>query len=199
MKCGAKTRSGASCQNNAMSNGRCRLHGGLSTGAPKGNKNNLKHGIYSKYFTEQENQLAEQLDLSQIDEELKLCKIRLMRALKLEAEQGKGEDALELTTKITKPPVIGGVPVIDADIGDIIERTFSKKDYSPIVDRLIARIQSLTTTRYQLMTQAIDAEMKQIELDKIKSANDGQVAQPVQIVVNVQDARKYAESEHTTS
>jgi uncharacterized protein YjcR len=28
-------------------NGRCRMHGGKSPGAPKGNKNALKHGGYS--------------------------------------------------------------------------------------------------------------------------------------------------------
>ena len=32
-KCGAKTRAGTPCQCPAMSNGRCRIHGGLSTGA----------------------------------------------------------------------------------------------------------------------------------------------------------------------
>jgi len=31
-RCGAKTRRGTLCQCPAMSNGRCRLHGGLSTG-----------------------------------------------------------------------------------------------------------------------------------------------------------------------
>jgi hypothetical protein len=31
-RCGAKTRRGTSCQCPAMKNGRCRLHGGLSTG-----------------------------------------------------------------------------------------------------------------------------------------------------------------------
>jgi hypothetical protein len=30
-----------------MRNGRCRLHGGKSTGPPKGNKNALKHGRYT--------------------------------------------------------------------------------------------------------------------------------------------------------
>jgi uncharacterized protein YjcR len=37
----------SSCQAPAMPNGRCRLHGGKSTGAPKGNRNALKHGRYS--------------------------------------------------------------------------------------------------------------------------------------------------------
>ena len=43
-RCGARTRNRKSCQAPAMPNGRCRMHGGLSPGAPKGNKNALKHG-----------------------------------------------------------------------------------------------------------------------------------------------------------
>jgi len=31
-RCGAKTRRGSPCQSPAMANGRCRMHGGLSTG-----------------------------------------------------------------------------------------------------------------------------------------------------------------------
>ncbi|MEQ8322187.1 MAG: HGGxSTG domain-containing protein [Rhodospirillales bacterium] len=46
-RCGAKTRKGSPCQSPAMKNGRCRMHGGLSTGAPKGNKNAFKHGYYT--------------------------------------------------------------------------------------------------------------------------------------------------------
>jgi hypothetical protein len=30
-----------------MANGRCRMHGGKSLGAPKGNSNALKHGLYT--------------------------------------------------------------------------------------------------------------------------------------------------------
>ena len=46
-RCGARTRSGSLCQSPAMPNGRCRMHGGKSPGAPKGNKNALKHGRYT--------------------------------------------------------------------------------------------------------------------------------------------------------
>jgi uncharacterized protein YjcR len=46
-RCGARTRSGNRCQSPAMRNGRCRMHGGLSPGAPKGNKNAFKHGRYT--------------------------------------------------------------------------------------------------------------------------------------------------------
>jgi hypothetical protein len=46
-RCGARTRGGTSCRAPAMPNGRCRMHGGPSPGAPKGNKNALKHGLYT--------------------------------------------------------------------------------------------------------------------------------------------------------
>src|SRR5438445_11854278 len=46
-RCGARTRSGSRCQSPAMPNGRCRMHGGMSPGAPKGNKNAFKHGHYT--------------------------------------------------------------------------------------------------------------------------------------------------------
>jgi uncharacterized protein YjcR len=39
--------SGRPCQSPAMPRGRCRMHGGSSPGAPKGNKNAFKHGRYS--------------------------------------------------------------------------------------------------------------------------------------------------------
>ena len=46
-RCGAQTRRGSPCQSPAMPNGRCRMHGGTSPGAPKGNRNAWKHGHYS--------------------------------------------------------------------------------------------------------------------------------------------------------
>ncbi len=46
-RCGARTRQGSPCRSPAMPNGRCRMHGGLSPGAPKGNRNALKHGRYT--------------------------------------------------------------------------------------------------------------------------------------------------------
>jgi hypothetical protein len=46
--CGARTRSGAPCRTPVVGDrSRCRMHGGTSPGAPKGNKNAWKHGRYS--------------------------------------------------------------------------------------------------------------------------------------------------------
>ena len=58
-RCGAKNRRGTACQCPAMRNGRCRLHGGLSTGAktPEGleriQQAVTKHGMYSKRAKEE--------------------------------------------------------------------------------------------------------------------------------------------------
>jgi|SRR5690348_7392307 len=52
-RCGAKTRMGTACMSPAMSNGRCRMHGGRSTGprTPGGlersKRARWKHGFYS--------------------------------------------------------------------------------------------------------------------------------------------------------
>jgi hypothetical protein len=53
IRCGAKTRRGTSCQSPAMPNGRCRMHGGASTGPrtaeglERSRKANWKTGEYS--------------------------------------------------------------------------------------------------------------------------------------------------------
>ena len=52
-RCGAKTRQGTPCRAPAMASGRCRMHGGLSTGPrtaaglARSRRANYKHGRYS--------------------------------------------------------------------------------------------------------------------------------------------------------
>ena len=46
------------CRSPAMPNGRCRMHGGLSPGAPKGNRNALKHGRYTAESLARRRELA---------------------------------------------------------------------------------------------------------------------------------------------
>ena len=60
-RCGAKTRPGHPCGHYAMKNGRCRYHGGKSTGA---NNPRVKHGYYTKKA------LAERMWLSDLLKEV---------------------------------------------------------------------------------------------------------------------------------
>ena len=58
-RCGAKTRRGSSCCAPAMPNGRCRMHGGASPGAPKGERNGMfKHGRYTNEAIAERHELS---------------------------------------------------------------------------------------------------------------------------------------------
>ena len=68
-RCGAKSRAGTPCRAPAMKNGRCRFHGGKSTGpkTPEGleksRKANRKHGLYSMEVLEEQKNLRALLKL----------------------------------------------------------------------------------------------------------------------------------------
>ena len=60
-RCGAKTRSGKPCRSPAVhGKKRCRMHGGApGSGAPRGNKNAQKRGLYTREAIAQRRQLGE--------------------------------------------------------------------------------------------------------------------------------------------
>jgi glucans biosynthesis protein len=62
-RCGAKTRSGKPCMSPAVSGRqRCRMHGGaFGSGAPRGNKNALKHGLYTQQALKERRRLRDLL------------------------------------------------------------------------------------------------------------------------------------------
>ena len=90
--CGAKTRSGDPCKNYAMANGRCRMHGGKSTG-PKDktklqkNKNAEKHGLFTKYLPAETNEIIELVDnMDKLDllwENIKIQAAAIIRSQKI--------------------------------------------------------------------------------------------------------------------
>lgn len=98
MVCGAKTRNGTPCQKRALKNGRCRLHGGKSTGPKdrerksqqmKGNKNALKTGEYEtisfETLSEEEKELYERVSTDpakQVNGRYKMLEIRTFRLMK---------------------------------------------------------------------------------------------------------------------
>ncbi len=86
--CGAKTRAGKPCNNKPIAGKkRCRLHGGLSPGAPKGNRNNLKHGIYSRIFDD--SQIDDAIAMQgTVSRELAIARIQLANCLAYRKAQG---------------------------------------------------------------------------------------------------------------
>ncbi|MBF0675578.1 HGGxSTG domain-containing protein [Pseudomonas sp.] len=137
--CGAKTRSGEPCKRHAVpGSSRCKLHGGAATRANKGNQHAAKPGsIYSKFLTDEENDTLASIELGRVDDELRLTRIRLMRALARENEFG---DTLEIDSEKVDSSETGGTT------------TSSKvRDYSGLIDKLTARIESLERTRAELL------------------------------------------------
>lgn len=161
-KCGASTRKGGKCQREALhGKRRCALHGGKSTG-PVGHKNAAKPGsLYSAYMTPEEQAIASQLELGRVDEELRLTRIRLMRALKLEQERG---GTAELDERIERD----GAENVSARM----EEKFKVRDYAGMIDRLTARIESLEARRAYLMGQEQERRMRELDLaEKERSAS----------------------------
>ena len=70
-RCGAKTRKGTSCMAPAMKNGRCRMHGGKSTGPrtkeglERSKKANYKQGFYSAEMIEELRYIRQLIQASQ--------------------------------------------------------------------------------------------------------------------------------------
>ena len=64
-RCGARNRAGQPCRCPAIRGRcRCRLHGGLSTGAPRGERNgNFKNGYFTAEAAEERRWIKEMLQL----------------------------------------------------------------------------------------------------------------------------------------
>lgn len=137
--CGAKTRSGEPCKRHAVpGSSRCKLHGGAASKANKANKHAAKPGsIYSQFLTEAENDMLAGIELGKVDDELRLTRIRLMRALARENEFG---NELEIDSEKVETGEMGGVTT-----------TSKVRDYSGLIDKLTARIESLERTRAELL------------------------------------------------
>jgi hypothetical protein len=107
------------------------------------------------------------IELGRVDDELRLTRIRLMRALARENEFG---NTLEIDSEKHETGEAGGVTT-----------TSKVRDYSSLIDRLTARIESLERTRAELI-KANPPELPpvaRIEIEVVRGrssiapANDG--------------------------
>lgn len=168
-KCGAKTRSGttpgAPCKDIAMANGRCKRHGGKSTGAKNPLSGPLSgvytHGIYTKFFRDDEKTLIDEgaLRVGQVETELNVVRIRLKRALEAKEawakarEEGKDDAELVLIEKVD-----GEAPAGEDGTVSIYKETKRLPDFEGIIDRCLARIESLEKTRKELLKTDDDGD-----------------------------------------
>ncbi|PRC92663.1 HGGxSTG domain-containing protein [Solimicrobium silvestre] len=145
--CGAKTRSGGKCQKAPLiGKTRCKLHGGLSTGNPnaKGNQSATKHGIYSDLIHADDLSVVDDVKSAsgKIEDELLIARLQLRRALKAQANADALLDGMEVFETIERE----GAELVSAK-SEIKKKL---RDYPQIIDRILARIESLEKTRVEL-------------------------------------------------
>lgn len=123
------------------------MHGGTADRTHKGNGYGLRHGIYTRFYSPAEVATLDTLKLGDVDAELKLCRIRLARAM--DAEQ-RAKDQPELVETVVRRG--------SADGGPTGEKRYRRNDYAAIIDRLLGRIESLEKTRLELIGASDDAD-----------------------------------------
>ena len=170
--CGAKTRSGLPCRNRAMPNGRCRMHGGKSTGPPQGNKNAVKTGEYETIWLDalepEERVLFHAVDtdvLRQIDEEIRLVTIRERRMLQ----------------RIERLRAAGGFTVVRHSIG--VEK--GKKTDLQEAEGTLGQIQAIE----EALTRVQEKKAKMLDLKhRIQSDRPPDGEEPLRIIIDYGDS-----------
>ena len=178
-RCNAKTRRGdrGPCKNWAMPNGRCRMHGGKSTGAPKGSKNATTYGIYTVGIKEDEKPLWEDIKIGSLDDELRLLRLQLMRAVKAQKEfeeddenSERGFENHELSSA-TETIKVGKKKVKETKKSSKVRK---RPDFRRIIYELTGRIADLETKRALILEGGGDDIPKMEELGKdMAEALDG--------------------------
>lgn len=143
--CGAKTRAGTPCKRSPLAGKRrCKLHGGASTGAGNparpGNRNALKHGLYSDRLTDEEKALLELMPVGNLDEEIRLARVLLMRTMEAEETDDR---SLWIDRVILRKP---GLDV-----------TYRLPQYLEHIIRLLGRIARLEIARAALLDGQCDS------------------------------------------
>jgi uncharacterized protein YjcR len=114
-RCGARKKTGELCKKwPVKGKKRCKFHGGLSTGAPKGNKNALKHGQYETIWLDtlepEEVDMFEEMAvdaLKQLTDDIKLINIRIRRMMK-RIQDLKEDELVEVSYSYTTGLVAEG-------------------------------------------------------------------------------------------
>lgn len=146
--CGATNRQGKPCQRPPLAGkARCKLHGGAT---PKGGPGRPSHGIYRKTLSDEEQALWAEIQIGSVDDEIRMMKVMLNRAIELNAEirlspnDPKNLAGFELT-EITRSSKGGK---------NDINSTSKRPDTVAMIDRFAGRIASLEKTRAELLAAA---------------------------------------------
>lgn len=158
--CGAKTRSGAPCKGYPMANGRCRMHGGKSTGARDaarpGNTNATKHGFYSDALQPDEFILWQRVEIGSLDDEIRLMRVKLHRLVRLSGSADVADlvdSAIEVAQKMDTHPKVGSF--------DKSEIKVKAPRYGELIIQAIEQIRKLELARVDMAEAAHAAKERE--------------------------------------
>ena len=185
-RCGKRTRKGTPCAAWAMANGRCRMHGGKSTGpkdrekaaeSQRGNSNAERHGLYAVGMYPTEMDIYGTIAVGSLEDEIKMTKLLLRRACRAQLmwEMARGEisrasnstvrdkmlesglwDVDELTTETGIAGVTKEGEIVDIDKQRIVRRKTSFADEIRHYERLLAKLEE---THARLQEADTDEDM----------------------------------------
>ena len=120
---------------------RCPGHGGEGRGQKKGAQCNLSHGIYTDCLLDTELDLWDQLDVTAVDEEIKLTKLRLRRALK--ADKEKNPTYMDIVEEIYES--------VDGEM--VLQKQIKRNDngYSVEINKIINQLVRLCAQRCNML------------------------------------------------
>lgn len=174
IRCGAKTRSGEPCKNYAMPNGRCRMHGGKSTGPRdktklKQNKNAEKHGFFSKYLPEdtlnilQEIQERDPIDLLWDNIQIQYAAIiRSQRIMYV-------KDKEEMIKELKKKKEYGSESVSSSEIEYEFQFAWDRQaTFLTAQSRAMAELRNMITRYDELLKSELATEEQKLRIEKLK-------------------------------
>lgn len=200
--CGAKTRSGEPCKNKAMANGRCRMHGGKSTGAPpaklKKNTNSKKHGLFAKYLPQETMEIMNDIetmnpaDILWMNIKMQFASIiRAMQIMHVDNQEDKTETLKKL--KVENVETREGTVQIPIEKEYEIEQAWNKHaTFMQSLSRSMAELRNMlkqfTEMTHEGDIRLLEIEKMKVTIDKAKAeteklSNDDGNNQPIQIMI----------------
>lgn len=193
--CGAKTRSGEPCKNYAMANGRCRMHGGKSTGPKdktklKENKNAEKHGFFSKYLPEETldiiQEIKEKNPLDILWENIQIQYAAIIRAQRIMYVTEKEEMIKELKKEKEYSTETGGGTEAEWEFQFAWDRqaTFLQAQSRAMAElrNMIKQYEELLNANRDIATeeQKLRIEKLKVEIEKVKGQDK---EKPIEILI----------------
>lgn len=182
--CGAKTRAGTLCKNYAMPNGRCRMHGGKSTGpkdkkkqakSQQNNKNAEKHGLFSRYLPEETMDLVNSMDsLNTIDmiwDNIKIQYAAIIRSQKIMYVKDKEEMIKELKKRKFEVRSIDGehTPILSEEECEFQFAWDRQATYLQAQSRAMAELRNMISKYDEMCKSDMATEEQKERIRKLKA------------------------------